>query len=91
MFTKHSRSSSTVVSDTDCCAVGSGFASRRRLGCTEYRKASTYAPLELRDFQILAIRLLFERKKIGEIDNVFEEVADIAGQINLEVDNDDVQ
>ncbi|GFV73447.1 hypothetical protein TNCV_3389631 [Trichonephila clavipes] len=40
-----------------------------------YSNISTYANPELRDFQILSIRLLFEKKENFEIGNVIEEVA----------------
>ncbi|GFV19113.1 hypothetical protein TNCV_3223311 [Trichonephila clavipes] len=52
--------------------------------------------LDLREpgVQILSIRLKFEKKIVGKIDdigNVFVETVDLGRQINLEVDSDSVQ
>ncbi|GFV78139.1 tigger transposable element-derived protein 1 [Trichonephila clavipes] len=60
--------------------------------CNFSNKSTCTSP-ELCDFEILSIPLWFEKKigKISEIDNVIEEVIQLAIQINLEVDSDDIQ
>ncbi|GFU41124.1 hypothetical protein TNCV_4838681 [Trichonephila clavipes] len=56
-----------------------------------HNNTSTYTNSELCSFQILLIRLLFERKIVGEIVYMAEEFADLPSHINVELDSEEVQ
>ncbi|GFT88481.1 hypothetical protein TNCV_262691 [Trichonephila clavipes] len=69
------------------------------LPTTHYSNTSTYANSVLRDFQISSIclfpphhsSLAESLPETDEIGNLIEEVIDVARQINLEVDRDDIK